>query len=248
MEVLPRAVARSWMRAAAGSALLLLFAGLLSGCLYPKDQLRQNGAPKEAVRNVQGAIDQYFGDTGLLPIKNSSEDVPLYEKFKLDFVKLQREGYIGDIPSAAFENGGNYYFLIINEETDPTIKLMDIVVYQQINDLQKAVDAYKKKEGQLPKGEAAYPGFYTIDYKSLPVKEPIIRSEFSGHILPAIIDDNGTVYTDYAVDIMQQLIKLGDAKPPVDDLRALLVDNSDYVPVKAPIYRWNDGDPEAVAS
>lgn len=229
------------------SPLLIIVAiVMLSGCMYPKDQLKQNqAAPKEAVRNVQAAIDEYQTDTGLLPMKNSTSETPLYEKFIIDFLQLQDKGYLGDIPSAAFEKGGNYYFLIINEETDPTVKLMNLVNYQQINDLQSKVKDYASSHGgDVPKAEEAYPGYYYIDYNKLNQKATAIRSEYSGQTLAAIVDEHGTVYTDYGLDIMQAAQKKGTDEFEKDlDLRTLLVDSDVYVPVKAPVYHWVNEQP-----
>ncbi|WP_424766080.1 hypothetical protein [Paenibacillus sp. sgz302251] len=227
----------------------LLFAlSTLTGCLYPDSELRQNqAAPKEAVRNVQGAIDQYKSDTGMLPMKNSTVDTPLYEKFYVDFDILGRSGYLSTIPAAAFENGGNFHFLIIDEDTKPRIKLLDIVTFQKINDVQSWVRTHVQSGGDLPKGEKMYPGFYHIDYKSMNKKAPTIISIFSGQTLQAILDDNGVVYADYGIDIMQFVNKSGKSGfEPALDLRSLLVDSSDFVPVKAPVYHWINNEPQAV--
>jgi hypothetical protein len=234
-------------RAAASAITLVALTMLLSGCLYPDENLKQNVPPKEAVRNVQAAVDQYFEELGLLPIANSDQDVPKYEKFKLDFKKLQSKGYLAAIPMAAFENGGNYYFLIIDEETDPTVKLMDIVTYQRINDVQSWVKQYRDSRGSFPAGDEMYPGFYTIDYESMGRNAPELRSVFSGTLLSAIMDKNGIVYTDYGIDLMQLLQKNDDLQATDDtDLREWLVDASDFVPVKSPEYRLQGSEPVAV--
>lgn len=232
----------------AAIAALLIMLLTLSGCMYPKDQLKQNQvAPKEAVRNVQAAIDQYKAETGMLPIKNSTAETPKYEKFYVDFAKLGRTGYLTDIPSAAFENGGNYSFLVIDEETKPRVKLLDILAFQKINDIQSWVTAYIQTNSKLPKGEQMYPGFYHIDYKSMKKTVPTIRSVFSGQTIQALVDDNGVVYSDYGIDIMQFVQKSG--KTDFDaafDLRTLLVDGTDFVPVKSPAYRLVNNEPQAV--
>ncbi|NIK77576.1 hypothetical protein FHS15_002712 [Paenibacillus castaneae] len=240
--------ARRMPRRLAALVALLVMALSLSGCLYPEDQKKQNQvASKEAVRNVQAAIDQYQSDTGMLPIKNSASETPIYEKFNVDFAKLQRMGYLSEAPSAAFEKGGNFYFLIIDEETKPRIRLMDIVTFQRINDIQSWVTAYVQSKGNLPKGEEMYPGYYQLDYKSMSRTEPTIRSMFSGQSLQALVDDNGVVYCDYGIDIMQLVQKSGKTDLDTDlDLRTLLVDGSDYVPVKAPVYHWVNNEPQAV--
>ncbi|QHW30195.1 hypothetical protein GZH47_04615 [Paenibacillus rhizovicinus] len=238
------------LRSAAAAIVLACMTALLSGCLYPKDQLGQyQKPPKDAILNVQTVVDQFQKDTGLLPIQNSEETTPVYEKFKVDFDKLQRMNYMSSIPDSAFEKGGSYYYLVINEEKDPTIKLMNLVLYQKTNDLEAAVKAYSDAHGgKLPAGEAMYPSFTAIDYDALDLKEPELRSVFSGSLLTAMLGSDGKVYLDYGPDIMQQLTKLDEGKKPGKDadLRALLVDSSDFVPVKSPIYKLVGDDPQAV--
>lgn len=237
-----------YLRPAASIVALFVIVLALSGCMYPKDQLKQNQvAPKEAIRNVQAAIDQYQQETGMLPIKNSTAETPKYEKFYVDFAKLGRTGYMTDIPSSAFENGGNYSFLVIDEETKPRIKLLDIVAFQKINDIQSWVTSYIQTSSKLPKGEEMYPGFYQIDYKGMNKTAPTIRSVFSGQTIQALVDDNGVVYSDYGIDIMQFVQKNENKDIDADmDLRALLVDGSDFVPVKAPAYHLVNNEPQAV--
>lgn len=236
-------------RVGATAALLAALMLALSGCLYPKENLKQNVPPKEAVRNVQAAIDQYYDELSLLPIKNSDQDVPKYEKFKIDFTKLLDKGYLSSIPIAAFENGGNYYFIVIDEETAPRVKLLDIVTFQKINDVQSWVKQYVDSRGSVPKHNEMYPGFYSIDYESMNKSAPDIRSLFSGVGLSAIVDDNGVVYTDYGIDIMQLKQRNADLQATEQtDLREWLVDSSDYVPVKSPEYRLRNGEPVAVKS
>jgi hypothetical protein len=237
-------------RSAAAAIVLACMAALLSGCLYPKDQMGQyQKPPKDAILNVQTVIDQFQKDTGLLPIANSDEQTPVYEKFKIDFAKLQRMNYLSSIPESAYEKGGSYYYLVINEEKDPTVKLMNLVLYQKTNDLQTAVKAYSDThDGKLPAGQELYPSFAAVDFDALDMKEPELRSVFTGSLLTAMMDPDGNVYLDYGSDIMQLLAKLPeDRKPGKDaDLRTLLVDGSDFVPVKSAIYRLVNGDPQAV--
>lgn len=238
---------KRWLRTAIAALALTIAVLPLGGCMYPKDRLKQNVAPKEAIRNVQGAIDQYYEEQLLLPIKNSSQSIPKYEKYLIDFEKLQRQGYISSVPSASFEGGGHYYFLIIDEDTDPRVKLMDIVTAQRINDIQNWVNAYLQSNRAVPKATSVYPGFYEIDYEALKKKEPTITSVFSGIPQRAIVDEDGTVFTDYGVDIMQLLERGGDISYEENiDLRTLLVDASDYVPVKSPAYKLVNGEPVAV--
>lgn len=237
-------------RNAAAALVLACMTALLSGCLYPKDQMGQfQKPPKDAILNVQTVVDQYQKDTGLLPIENSDENTPVYEKFKIDFAKLQRSNYLSSIPESAYEKGGSYYYLVIDEEKDPTVKLMNLVLYQKVNDLEAAVKAYSDSHGgKLPAGQQLYPSFAAIDFDVLDAKEPELRSVFTGSVLTMMMDPSGHVYLDYGPDIMQQLSRLGaGSKPAADaDLRTLLVEGSDFVPVKSTVYRLVNGDPKAV--
>ncbi|MBW7455759.1 hypothetical protein ACFOLF_05365 [Paenibacillus sepulcri] len=238
---------RQGTRSAAAMITLLAMIILLPGCLYPDDQLAKQPA-KDAILNVQTVIDQYQKDTGLLPIQNSDQDTPIYEKYLIDFAKLQRMNYLTSIPETAYEKGGSYYYLIINEETDPTVKLMNLVIYQQVNDVQAAVKTYRSgHNGELPSSDEAYPDFVRIDYKKLAVKEPVIRSMFTGQTLYTLMDAKGNVYIDYGSDIMQAIEKAGGKSiAPAQDLRGLLVNNADFVPVKSPVYHLINGEPQAV--
>ncbi|MBN2984322.1 MULTISPECIES: hypothetical protein [Cohnella] len=231
--------------AACGLAALVLLS--LGGCLYPDDHTPGGSASaREAVNAVQDAVDRYQASTGLLPIVTADETVPIYEKYKVDLAKLQRMDYLGSIPRVAFENGGKDQFLLIDEETDPTVKLLDLTVYQSASDVQKKVDEYvSKRGGEVPLGEQLYPGFYVLDFAKLGTGEPDIRSMFSGQSLAFLTDEQGTVYLDYGADIATAAAKSETDPGTYDDLRRLLAEASYYVPVKSPVYKWVEGAPQA---
>lgn len=232
---------------AAIAALLML---TLSGCLYPDEQrVGANASAREAVLTVQDAVDRYKESTEVLPIVNADADVPIYEKFKLDFGKLQRTGYLASIPGIAFENGGTVVFIVIDEETKPQVKLMDVAVFQAVDGVQTRVNEYRKKhQGGNPAGDEAYPGFHTIDFGKLGGSEPKIRSMYSGQSLSLLVTDKGIVYVDYGIDIATAVQKTDAAPGAEEDLRHRLVDASYYVPVKSPVYRWIGTAPQAVES
>lgn len=230
---------------------LLLLAVLLGGCMYPRELRKENQrASGEYVMVVQNAIDQYKSKTGVLPIKNSTETTPIYEKYPVDFRKLQG-AYLSSIPVNAFENGGTAAYVLIDVETKPTVKMMDIPSFQKTLDLQKAVDEYKiKSGGKLPLGEAISPGFYAIDYKLLNRKAEETASIYSPAIkLPFIIQDSGQVWIDYAAEIMRLIDKkqLRNQLDGEQDLRMLLVQNSYFVPARSVAYQWKDSHPVPVA-
>ncbi|MCD9021213.1 hypothetical protein [Cohnella silvisoli] len=229
-------------------SLLTLIIMSMTGCLYPEDQSPGSQvSAREAVLTVQDAVDRYKEQTGLLPIQNSEETVPLYEKYKVDFGKLKRMSFIAQVPSAAFENGGSYQFLIIDEETKPVVKLLDITVFQAVGDVQKKVDEYRRNHSnQNPAGNEIYPGFREVDFDKLVMSAPDIRSMYSHQSLNLLVNDSGQVLVDYGID-MATAVKKADAKPlQTADLRRVLIEASYFVPVRSPVYHWVNGEPQAV--
>jgi hypothetical protein len=211
--------------------------------MYPGNQ-QQSGGYRESIQRVQAAVDDYQKQEGLLPIITSDETVPRYEKFVVDLKKLQQEGYLEEIPSAAFENGGSAYFLILDEESDPVVKLMDLVTVQKVNDVQRRINQYKSAHGgELPAEAELYPGLSAIDAKKAGTASIVLTSVFSGQPLKFIMDKSGTVYVDYSPDIRAALDKIGGTPEADRDLRLELEQASYYVPVKSLSYLWVDGQP-----
>ncbi|WP_373229734.1 hypothetical protein [Cohnella sp.] len=222
----------------------------LTGCLYPDDQTPGSQvSARESVLTVQDAVDRYWEQQGLLPIQNAEENVPLYEKYKVDFGKLKRMSFISQIPSAAFENGGSYQFLIIDEETKPIVKLLDLVVFQAIAGVQKKVDQYRSEHlNENPSGDEIYPGFSTVDFGKLGASEPDIISVYSKHSLNLLINNQGQVLVDYGIDIAAAVKKSEIQPQQGEDLRRVLIEASYFVPVRSPVYHWVNGEPKAVTT
>lgn len=225
--------------------LLISLTFTLSGCLYSGEDGSQTKVNyRESVRRIQSAVDDYQNEEGLLPIINADVTTPRYEKFRIDLDMLNKKGYLDDIPSTAFEKGGSAYFLILNEESSPTVKVMDLLTVQKVNDVQLQVTRYKSANGgELPSGEELYPGLYSIDTKKADIQSIRLNSVYSGQSLPFIMDKNGVVYVDYAFDIMSVLDK-NESVPEQDmDLRLELESASYYVPVKSLPYLWVNNQP-----
>lgn len=225
--------------------ILLMF--VATGCLYPEKSKGQKPTSyRESVNRIQLAVDDYQKEEGLLPILNADQDTPRYEKFRIDLNKLKNKGYIDEIPDTSFEMGGSAYFLILDEETNPTIKVMDLVTVQKINDVQLAVDKYKRSHANgLPIGEMLYPNIHAVDLVKAGVPKAELASVYSGQDMDFIMDAQGIVYADYAYDIMQAVEK-SDTQPTANkDLRVYLEEASQLVPVKSLPYLWENGAPVA---
>jgi hypothetical protein len=223
----------------------------LSGCMYPQEMRKENQvATSEFVVVVQNAVDQFHVKTGVLPIKNSEETTPIYEKYPIDFKKLKERALIGNVPTNAFENGGTVVYVLVDVETKPTVKMMDLTSFQQTVEAQKLVDEYKSTHnGEIPKGDAVAPSFYRVDFAKMNKKPLQIQSMYTRQvILPLIMNEAGLVSIDYAEEIMRFIDKKSlqsnlDAK---QDLRELLVKESYYVPARSYPYRWQNAQPTPI--
>jgi len=220
---------------------------ILSGC-FPTHRRYNEGQlfACEGVVSVQAAVEQYQKKTGLLPLMNSDVSVFRYEKFRINFQLLRQHRLLDTIPSHAFESGGTNLFLIINEETKPTVRMMDLRIAQRVNDLIYAIRRYvrTKGKGSLPLQKSLYPNFYQIDEAAIGIQHIDVKSPFSQRSLSFMMDKTGKVYADYAPDIMEfihQTSALSLAQLP--DLRTVLVENSCYVPVKSVPYVWKQNAP-----
>ncbi|MDT3426828.1 hypothetical protein J2Z22_002362 [Paenibacillus forsythiae] len=230
----------------ATAALSILFLALvLSGCLYAgREEGGTAASYRESVKRVQSAVDDYYKEKGLLPILNADRATPRFEKFRIDLDKLNKMGYLDDIPATAFEKGGSACFLLLDEERNPTVKLMDLVTVQAVNDVERKVKLYRTAHGgELPAAEERYPGLYRVDGKKAGTERFKLRSVYSGQALDFIMDKTGSVYADYAFDIISVIDREGEQPAPEEDLRDLLLQNSWFVPVKSLPYYWAGGEP-----
>lgn len=225
------------------STVLMLF--LAAGCMYG-NEIKQQGAPasSEYIALVQSAMEQYQKKTGLLPIRNKDEKTPVYERYHVDFDKLKNARLLTSVPVNAFENGGTAIYVIVNTETKPQIKLLDLVSYQQLTDLQADVDRYMTaNKGSLPKADEVAPGVWSLDFAKLKRKPEQIRSPYSRQFLGVIMNEAGTLYADYGPDIQRVLKKNAVSSDASTDLRELLVNESYFVPARSTSYFMKAGVP-----
>lgn len=220
---------------------------VLAGCLYPDELRKENQVfGTEYIAVVQAAVDQYVEARSVLPIKNSEIDTPIYEKYVIDFKKLLDTPYLSLVPPNAFEKGGTSLYVLVDAETEPKVKLLDLVAAQRVNDVQNAVDRYRLSHGgELPvrPEETGDDEWWFIDYKKIGMSEVQVRSVYSGQYLPLMLHESGRVVIQYGPDIAGLIRRLGVEPERGKDLRGYLVENSSFVPVKSAPYEWVDGEP-----
>ncbi|WP_070121146.1 hypothetical protein [Bacillus marinisedimentorum] len=225
--------------------IMLLSTAMLSGCLYPEEERAGNRVPYEdQLAAVQKAVDQYREtENGLLPIKTRDMSTPVYRKYPIDFNKLI-PAYMQDAPGNSFESGGIYQYVLINVETDPEVKLIDLQTAEYIRELKVNLNLHRKKHGYPPFSEVLANGRYTLDYEKLGYSSPPkVPSPFSDSFLPLIIDNKGEVFVDYRIDLNRKLQSGEYDFEYGDDIRSILVEDSPFVPAFSVPYTIKDGEP-----
>lgn len=205
---------------------------LLSGCLYPEEKLKKNTIPyNDQIQAVQTSIDQYQQDTnGLLPIKTRDMSTPIYQKYPIDFSVLTPK-YMAEPPGTAYESGGIYQYVLVDVEEDPTVKLIDLRIADEIHELTVKLNVYRQANGYPPFKDVITDNIYTLDYEKLGYKEdPMVESPYSGEFLPLIIDKNAQIYVDYRIDLNQAMKEYEHNFKPGDDIREILVEPYQFVP------------------
>lgn len=224
----------------------ILLVSLLSGCLYPKNELAKNQVPNEAQLDmVQTAVLQYVEETnGLVPIKTKSNDVDIYEKYLVDFSLLKEHQLLSEIPGTAYENGGVYQYTLVTPEEDPRVKLIDLRMTEEIRSVNVKLDIYRSKNIYPPFGEQIAPNIYKLNYEKLGYKsEPYVVSPYSNQNLPLVIDTDGKIYIDYRIDLKQALEEFDHTYETGDDIRPILEDHYPFVPAYSLPYTIENNEP-----
>ncbi len=207
---------------------------LLSGCLYPKNELAKNNIPNESqLEMVQKAVITYQEETdGLVPIKTMENDVDQYQKYLIDFTLLKEHQLITEIPGTAFENGGIYQYTIMTPEDDPKVKLIDLRLAEKIRGINTKIDIYRSKNTYPPFGAQIAKNIYKLNYQKLGFKtEPYVVSPFTQENLPIILNQEGEVFIDYRIDLQKAILEYDHNFEYGDDIRSILVEHYPFVPV-----------------
>ncbi|MGG5253785.1 hypothetical protein ACQYAD_09840 [Neobacillus sp. SM06] len=196
--------------------------------MYPKEELAKNRTPyKDQVQAVQTAVDSFQKDNGgILPIKTKDADTPIYQKYPIDFKKIVPK-YLVDPPGNAYENGGVFEYVLIDAETKPTVKLLDVRMADAIRDLKLRI----KAGGYPPYKKRLADNVYTLDYHQLGLEKPLYAvSPFTHRNLPFVITGTGEIFVDYRADLFQVIQKGRYTLKPGVDIRWILTKNSLFVP------------------
>ncbi|MDF1507716.1 hypothetical protein PZE06_05900 [Robertmurraya sp. DFI.2.37] len=209
-------------------SICLITSAILTGCAYPQDKLAQNQTPyQDQVTAVQSAVEKFQEDKGgILPIKTKENDTPIYQKYLLDFKQLVPQ-YMAEPPGNAFESGGVFQYVLIDVETNPTVKIFDLRVAETIRDINLRISM----QDYPPYKERIADGVFSLDYEQLGFKEePVVISPYTSQELPLVINGNAEVFVDYRKDLYQILQDGSKPLQPGVDIRTVLHEDSLFVP------------------
>ncbi|KAB7708901.1 hypothetical protein F9802_01785 [Bacillus aerolatus] len=218
--------------------MIVLSAALISGCMYPEDRRVENQTPYEdQIQAVQSAVNQFKeANGGILPIKTKEADTPLYEKYPIDFKKIVPQ-FMAEPPGNAFESGGIFQYALVDVEKNPTVKLIDLRMAEQIRDIKMRIRA----QGYPPFKKDIANNVYTLNFKKLGYKEePYVVSPYTNHNLPFVVSGDGNIYVDYSSDLYTALKKSGKKVKEGEDIRPLLLKDSSFAPAFSLPYTVND--------
>ncbi|MEH6943859.1 hypothetical protein [Bacillus sp. JJ722] len=223
-------------------SVLMIAIIVLTGCMYPQSKRTENKTPYEdQIQIVQQAVNQYRKDqNGLLPIKNNDATVPIYQKYPIDFSKLIGK-YMSDPPGNAYESGGVFQYVLIDVETNPTVKIYDLRIVDLIQEYGLRMQMYKDKNKYPPYKDQLDTYVFTLDYKKLGFDElPVVKSPYSQSELGVIMDSESNLYIDYTPDLVKALKESERKFKPGEDIRVLLTENSIFVPAFSLPYTVNE--------
>ncbi|MCT4781800.1 MULTISPECIES: hypothetical protein [Exiguobacterium] len=213
---------------------------VLSGCMFPQSSRVDNVPYEEQIRSVQTAVESFKETTGVLPIKTKSAETPLMERYPIEFGRLV-PGYMADPPANSFEGGGLFLYVLVDVETEPAVKLIDLRVTERLQQLQTNINAFRAKEGKFPFDGSIGKNQFTLNYDLIFVAEaPTIPSPYTDNELPVYVDGSGQLFVDYREDIATKLENT-DVTPEVgEDIRYLLYNDSPFAPAYSQGYTINE--------
>ncbi len=191
-------------------AIIFVAVIFLSGCLYPHERKSSVQATpyQDQLKLVQSAVDEFQkANGGLLPIQTKDMSTPLYQKYPIDFNRLAPR-YMAEPPSTAYESGGDYQYVLVDVEDNPTVKLIDVKMAEKIRDIKLRVQMYRQEHKYPPYQDVLARDLFTLDGKKLGEADSLsVTSPISGNSLPLMIDGDGEIYADYRTELVSCLKK-----------------------------------------
>ncbi len=205
---------------------MVVGATLLGGCMFPDTNRVDNIPYEEQLTSVQTAVDSFKESTGVLPIKTKPARRRSWNAIRLSSVDSSRVIWLTHL-SIASKGAAYSNTSLVDAETEPTVKLIDLRVTERLQQLQTNINAFRAKEGKFPFKGSLGKNQFTLDYDLIFVEEePVIPSPYFDRDLPIYVDGTGQLFVDYREDVKEALENT-DMKPKTgEDIRYLLYETS----------------------
>ncbi|MFJ9292133.1 hypothetical protein [Bacillus halotolerans] len=224
-------------------AMIFVAVIFLSGCLYPHERKSSVQATpyQDQLKLVQSAVDEFQkANGGLLPIQTKDMSTPLYQKYPIDFNRLAPR-YMAEPPSTAYESGGDYQYVLVDVENNPTVKLIDVKMAEKIRDIKLRVQMYRQEHKYPPYRDVLARDLFTLDGKKLGEADSLsVTSPISGNSLPLMIDGDGEIYADYRTELVSCLKKSKKTFKPGTEIQDIIWEETPFVPAFSVKYTVND--------
>ena len=217
---------------------LVFLISILSGCMYPKENLAKNQVSyEEQIQAVQTVVGKFREDNGgLLPIKTMDQTTPIYQKYPIDFKRLTPK-YMAEPPGNAYESGGVFQYVLVDAESDPIVKIFDLRNAELIRDIKIRI----KSQKYPPYKEKITDHVFSLDFQKIGYKEdPVVISPYSGQPLPLVVTGEAEIYIDYRSDLARAIQKTKLDVSPGEDIRHILVVDSAFVPAYSLPYTMDE--------
>lgn len=212
------------------TAALALF--VLTGCMYPDDERAGSNIPPETdIDNVQSAVENFREkEGGILPIKTTEDSVE-YLKYPVEFTRIVPE-YLSEIPVTAYENGGNFQYVILDAEDNPTVKIADLAIIEELRSLSLRINGMGE---HVELGEQIGPNVYQLDLEHYNLAEnPTVTSPYTGRELNVYYSGGEEFVVDYRDDLNLMIENEGLEFETGEDIREVLYELTPIVPIYAP--------------
>lgn len=205
---------------------------LLTGCMYPEDERVGSSIPPDVdIDNVQSAVLNFQeGEDGILPIKTVSDAVD-YLSYQIDFTRIVPQ-YLSEIPVTAYENGGHFQYVIIDAEENPTVKIADLRIIEELRSLSLRINGMGE---HVELGEQVGPNVYQLDLEHYNLTEnPTVTSPYTGTELNVYYSGGQDFVVDYRPDLDLMMENEGLEFNTGDDIRSILYEYTPIVPIYSP--------------
>lgn len=205
---------------------------LLTGCMYPADERAGSNIPPEVdIDNVQSAVDNFqSSEGGILPIKTVT-DSQEYLDYQIEFTSIVPQ-YLSEIPTTAYENGGHFQYVLLDAEEDPTVKIADLGIIDDLRSLSLRINGMGD---HVELGEQVGPNVYALDLDHYNLAEnPTVVSPYTGNELNVYYSGGQDFVVDYRSDLNLMIENEGLEFETGDDIRPILYEYTPIVPIYSP--------------